>query len=144
VRPGVRELSRAFDAYWNSGQVYPIDSIAARQTPQRFDELVEAAATAIEERPRDVLGNPPVGGQLDTGDLSLTIAPALVFADDPVKATGVEHLPKGTTVVDKTLALFAQAKDEVSIASPYFIPGEKGMKLMLAVGATEETGASRS
>jgi putative cardiolipin synthase len=87
-----------------------------------------------------VLGNPPVGGQLDTGDLSLTIAPALVFADDPVKATGVEHLPKGTTVVDKTLALFAQAKDEVSIASPYFIPGEKGMKLMLAVGATEENG----
>jgi putative cardiolipin synthase len=135
----VRELSRAFDAYWNSEQVYPIDSVASRQTADRFDDLAAAGGATIKERPRDVLGNPPLGGQLDTGDLSLAIASARVFADDPLKATGVEHLPQGTTVVDKTLALFAQAT-EVSIASPYFIPGEKGMKLIRAAGATQENG----
>jgi putative cardiolipin synthase len=43
-------------------------------------------------------------------------------------------------VTDQALALFASAHAEVSIASPYFIPGESGMAMMRAVGATDENG----
>ena len=43
-------------------------------------------------------------------------------------------------MTDRTLALFAAAHDDVKIASPYFIPGERGMAIIRAVGATQDNG----
>jgi putative cardiolipin synthase len=142
--PVVRELSSVFDSYWNSEQVYPVQSVAAPLPAdvarQRFEEFASQAAPSLTERARDVLGNTPVAQQLDAGELTQAFAPARVFADTPAKAAGIEHAAAGPTVTDQTLRLFATAHDEVSIASPYFIPGERGMTMMRAVGATEENG----
>jgi putative cardiolipin synthase len=141
--PVVHELSGVFDAYWNSEHVFPIGDLvtgaangdAARR---RFDELVAAAPPSVPERPRDVLGSTPVGEQLDAGALTQIFGTARVFADTPDKVAGVHHGLR--TVTEQTLHLFATARDEVSIVSPYFIPGERGLAMMRAVGATEENG----
>src|SRR5436309_2146776 len=143
--PVVRELSRAFDTYWNSERVYPIDSVATVRLPaaearQRFDELIGRAGPGIAERPRDVLGATPVAQQLDGGALTLTLATARVLADSPDKVAGVTAATSAQTVTDQTLRVFTAAKEEVNIASPYFIPGERGMAIIRAVGATEENG----
>jgi putative cardiolipin synthase len=138
--PVVRELSRVFDDYWNSPQVRLARSVLAvaadEGARQRFDARVDAAPDVI-ERPRDVLGERPVSEQLAAGRLELRFGEARVFADRPDKASGS---PSGPSVTQRTLELFATAQREVRIASPYFIPGERGLAMMRAAGATQENG----
>jgi len=143
--PVVQQLSDLFDGYWNSEQVWPIETLvvpawqrdAARR---RFDELVAAAPATVPERPRDVLGALPVGQQLDAGRIELSSGAARAFADTPGKVAGLKDEDKTHTVTEQTLALFAQAREQVTIASPYFIPGARGLEMMRAVGATQEGG----
>jgi putative cardiolipin synthase len=140
--PVVRELSAVFDAYWNSEQAYPVGSLvesrSLAEARERFDAIVATARPSVEERPHDVLGQTPVAEQLDAGRAVFALATARVFADTPDKAAAGDHPETGPTVTDQTLALFAAATREVDIASPYFIPGERGMAMIRAVGATEE------
>jgi putative cardiolipin synthase len=136
--PVVRQLSAAFDTYWNSGHVYPIASLVhaavADRAPDaaraRFDELVRHAAPRVDEREQDVLGSTPVAQQLDSGSLDQVFAPARVFADTPDKAAGLGDADAEMTVTSQTLALFASAREGVEIVSPYFIPGAKGLAMM--------------
>jgi putative cardiolipin synthase len=132
--PVVRELSSAFDRYWNSPQVVPIgvlvpvaDAEAARR---RFDDLVSGAGPDLALRPKDVLEHAPVADQLDAGYLDQAFGPAEVFADAPAKVDGDEAI--ADTVTAKTLAVFASARKSVDIASPYFIPGPRGVAMMQA------------
>lgn len=141
----VRELSGVFDTYWNSNHVYPVASLWAQPlTPEaarrRFDELVHDAAPAIDERPRDALGLTPVAQQLDSGALDQIFAAAQVFADTPDKVAGVAQgsASAAMTVTERTLGLFAAARSSGEIASPYFIPGQRGLAMMRA--ATAEGG----
>ena len=60
----------------------------------------------------------------------------LFIADSPDKAAG----GSGPTVAQQVLALFASAQENVHIASPYFIPGEAGLRLLRAAGATQDNG----
>jgi len=143
--PVVHQLSALFDSYWNSEQVFPIERLLAPQKPaeearRRFEEIVRGAAAEVEERPHDVLGATPVGPQFDAGHVELTWAPARAFADTPSKVAGLNDEERTQTVAAETLALFAQARDSVAIASPYFIPGQRGIEMMRAVGATQENG----
>jgi putative cardiolipin synthase len=142
--PVVRDLSRVFDSYWNSERVYPIAQLATRGPDdaarrRHFDERVRGIGQ-IEERPRDVLGSTSVAEQLDSGRLDQAYASARVFADTPDKVAGLEGDAGTPTVTDQTLGLFATARESVSIASPYFIPGQRGLAMMRAVGATDENG----
>jgi len=142
--PVVNELSTVFDTYWNSKHVMPIGRLveqgSAAEARRRFDDLVRDTAPEVPERARDVLGTTPVAQQLDSGELTQAFASARVFADTPAKAAGADRGAAGPTVTDQTLALFATARAEVAIASPYFIPGEAGMAIIRAVGATQENG----
>ncbi|MGZ5131698.1 MAG: phospholipase D-like domain-containing protein [Caldimonas sp.] len=142
--PIVRELSAVFDAYWNSEHVYPIGSVAQAVAPaearRRFDAVVGAARPRVDERANDVLGATPLAEQLDAGRVVQEFAPARVFADSPDKVAGAESATAGPTVTEQTLALFATATREVRVVSPYFVPGERGMAIIRAVGATEENG----
>jgi len=142
--PVVRGLSAEFDRYWNSPHVYPVAAVAGAPPPdtarQGFDDRIAASGPDIAERPQDVLGQTPVGQQLDAGRLTQVFAPARVFADSPDKVAGVDLATEGPTVNDQTLALFARAQDSVAIVSPYFIPGERGMTMMKRAGATQENG----
>ncbi len=143
--PVVRELSVLFDSYWNSEQVYPIARIAAQVPPpeaarQRFDAIVHDAAAGVPERPNDVLGHPPLAQQLDGDGPLLTFASAQVFADTPEKAAGLWPGSIAGTATERALNLFSSARKEVNIVSPYFIPGQRGMERIRAIGATQENG----
>lgn len=134
--PIVREMSDAFDRYWNSEQVRPIGNVVAGAMPpelarRRFDELARAAAPDVPLRPRDVLDRSAVGQQLETGALELNWARAQLFADDPAKITRAssEEAYRGS-VNEGALGVVNSARKEVMIVSPYFIPGERGMAMM--------------
>ena len=142
--PVVRTLSGVFDAYWNSRHVRPVESVVARlpqdERRRRFERIVAPAGAGIPERPLDVLGASPVAQQLEAGQVAQAFASAQVFADTPDKVAGGAAEPGVRTVTEQTLALFALAREEVNMVSPYFIPGESGMAIVRAVGATDENG----
>ncbi|HKW85088.1 MAG TPA: phospholipase D-like domain-containing protein, partial [Burkholderiaceae bacterium] len=131
--PVVRELSSVFDAYWNSDQVYPVGQLTAPGSRERFDSRVGEAHERSDEHEPDMLGATSLAQQLDSGALTLAFGRGNVFTDAPDKRAG-------PTVTDRTLNLFADSRDEVIIASPYFIPGDRGMALIRAAGATNENG----
>jgi len=143
--PVVRQLSSLFDSYWNSEQVFPIGRLAVppasvEAAQRRFDEIVRGTPPDLDERPKDVLGATPIATQLDAGRIELTWAAARAFADTPRKVAGLKDVEKTQTVTEQTLALFATAQENIAIASPYFIPGKRGIEMMRGAGATQENG----
>jgi cardiolipin synthase C len=63
---------------------------------------------------------------------ALQFASVQVVADDPAKAAGADAhatVPAGTAF-DSALLTLRSAQSEVLVVSPYFIPGERGLKLM--------------
>ncbi|RZI97652.1 MAG: phospholipase D family protein [Variovorax sp.] len=133
--PVVHDFSKAFDMYWNSEFVWPVQNVAPMtMTPEaarrRFDEIVRTAVPDVPLRPRDALGNSPLGEELVTGRIERHWATSKVFADNPVKITlKAEDAYRGS-VTEGALGVIAGAKRRVVIASPYFIPGPIGMAMM--------------
>ena len=81
--------------------------------------------------PRDMFNRPSVGRQLEAGRLELHLAAASVLVDSPdkVRSTRGQILNEGTAFFD-AINLMRSARAEVVMASPYFIPGERGVDLM--------------
>jgi putative cardiolipin synthase len=136
--PVVRQMSEGFDRYWNSSHAWPIERIAplrgmTREAAQRrFDEIARTAVPDVPIRPRDVLNKSPVGEQLITGKLDRYWAPATLFIDDPDKITRKADEAYIGSVTEGALSVINATRREVVIASPYFIPGPKGLEEMRA------------
>ena len=133
--PVVREQSAVFDLYWNSAHVWPIESVVAAgpgndAAARRFDALVADAAPEIELEPLDPLRRPALGVELAAGRVALTFATAEVFADAPAKVVRRGRDDSVSTVARSTLEAIDGARQEVLIASPYFIPGTFGMTMI--------------
>ncbi|MGJ7557272.1 phospholipase D family protein [Variovorax sp. RB2P76] len=133
--PIVREMSAGFDRYWNSPHVRPIENIAPLRTTReaaqrRFDEIARTAVPDVPMRPRDILNKSPVGEQLLTGQIDRYWAPFTFFVDDPEKITRKPDLAFQGSVTEGALGVIDSARRDVKIASPYFIPGPRGMAQM--------------
>lgn len=136
VGPVVGQLARIFDVYWNSQQAYPVDTIVreyadAEQARRGFDHLVDDGEQmrAVAVPPYDVLGYGPISDDLDAGRLGLVWGTATAFADQPQKvmamsAERARAMSAEMNVMDRVM----EAKDDVVISSPYFIPGQDGVR----------------
>jgi putative cardiolipin synthase len=129
--PVVSDVSRAFDAYWNSPAAVPVEVLG--EAP----DAAEAAAQREALRARTVAcqGVPPCiwlteGGLLDAlrvGSVSLTWANAqFTFdppdEDKPALASGIEH----GSIDDRPGGV--RTHSELLIVSPYFVPSEVGRR----------------
>ncbi len=133
--PIVHDMSKAFDMYWNSSHVRPIETIAPLtvskdEAQHRFDELARTAVPDVPLRPRDVLEKSPLGEELLTGRIDRRWATAHLFADNPDKITRDRNAAFRGSVTEGALGVIDTAKKKVVIASPYFIPGPIGMAMM--------------
>ena len=136
VGPVVGQLARIFDVYWNSHQAYPVDTIVrepadAEQARRGFDHLVDDGEQmrAVAVPPFDILGYGPISDDLDAGRLGLVWGTANAFADQPEKvmamsAERARAMSAEMNVMDRVM----EAKDDVVISSPYFIPGPVGVQ----------------
>lgn len=131
----VPQLEGIFDDYWNSEEVYPIESIVQPRAgrtvmAEEFDAQVSMAAPAprVVLPPTDVLGYGPIGEELDEGRIGLIWGKANAVADPPAKLrsmSGDEAF--ATSVTARVWAQLMQAQSEVTMTSPYLVPGERGM-----------------
>ncbi|MES2831842.1 MAG: phospholipase D family protein [Pseudomonadota bacterium] len=139
--PIVTELSSVFDRYWNSNYVYPIASLV------KFEPAMAAMAdqmmAAVPGMPemigedglapavmRDLLGHAPLAQEIDRGQMKLTWAAARVVADDPSKAAGITDAKIPDTASGMLGSLMGSAQSEVTVLTPYFVPGKPGMAVL--------------
>lgn len=138
----VPQLAAIFDRYWNSPRVYQLRQLEPeRATPEAaraaFEELTADARGAfapLAPDKLDLLGYRSLGNDIGAAPLKMLGGAIEVFADDPEKASGrSEHIEDPTTVTSHVIRAIGAASSEVVAASPYFVPGERGMKGLRAV-----------
>ena len=139
----VRDLSRSFDQYWNNPLAYPVQSL---MTAQDLKMLAPKAAASDQNNPSHRLlpaaqapnaapaqtvdaALDPTRALPNSTDLSLltwTWAPSALLVDHPSKiAADADDVAEAQeTAVDGLLQLMSQAKTDVLIVSPYFVPGK--------------------
>jgi len=135
--PVVATLAALFDEFWNSRWAYPASSLlsagdaAARERATRqLQELGSAAAPAGERDDGD--DEPTLADAIAQGRLALRFAAARVVADSPSRI--VEATPErgDGPVMRAHIALIDEARSDVLVATPYFIPGAAGLTSLRA------------
>jgi phosphatidylserine/phosphatidylglycerophosphate/cardiolipin synthase-like enzyme len=148
----VRELSRSFDQYWNNPLAYPVQSLmtakeleALKFLPKASKSLEAPTALSAETSPVSpagpgVPGVPtpaasPLPDTTNLSNLSWTWAPSVLLVDKASKiaadADAVEQAQD--TTVDGLLQLMGDAKSNLLIVSPYFVPGDRMMAQLAAI-----------
>ena len=120
--PIVPQLSSQFDAFWNSRFAYPIASLAAAVDKSAAAPPMTEAASVPEAQLLEA--------DIKAGKLELLWSPAAVLADVPAKIAGESDPNKAEPIADSIADLMTTANEEVTVISPYFIPGKKGVELM--------------
>lgn len=135
-----REISASFDDYWNSDSAYPpkaldIDApgekaLARVRETLRLHVAAERDNTPARERAQRVIGSSELALQIRRGELPLTWAPAQLVVDVPEKV--VEAVDADTLPIGRLAEMANQARRELLIISPYFVPGNGGTRFLAA------------
>jgi putative cardiolipin synthase len=127
--PVVDELAAVFDRYWNADVVYPVQSLVGGE-PSRQGFAQQVGAPTAEAVAAAAADAGSVESELAGGRIALERAEAEVFADAPQKASGDSD---AATVAEAHLELLGTAQSSVLLASPYFVPGEREMRVLSAI-----------
>jgi len=82
----------------------------------------------------DPLGHGPIGEGFDRGRLSLVWGPALMLVDPPDKLDKDADRAWSDSLAFQALMKIRTARQEVTITSPYLIPGPLGIAAFEALG----------
>lgn len=152
----VRDMSASFDRYWNDDLAYPVQTLltrddlemlrkkASEQAPAATDPSrvgvpqqaapvpVSLPATASPTVLPDVTMTTALAQErapMDLRRVTLTWAPSRLMVDKPDKIGPEEdEVDASDTVVDGLLTLMQQARQDILIISPYFVPGAQMMQ----------------
>ncbi len=149
----VRDMSASFDRYWNDELAYPAGALLSARDLARLREPAAAAGTSGADAA--AAGVVPVAGAIlptrtatilpgvtatgvvtaapspmDLARVPLVWAPAVLLVDEPGKiGPDEDEVDAGDTVVDGLLQLMQQARQDIVIVSPYFVPGAAMMEV---------------
>jgi putative cardiolipin synthase len=136
--PVVAEVSAQFDEYWNSEVVYPLASLVRAAVPG--DDALRSLHARIEER-LQALRDTPYARGLEESDLARAIVQkhvllywgkGAVIADRPDKV----RLPpeeRSSHAAPRLGKILEAAREELLLISPYFVPGERGVRWLAAI-----------
>jgi putative cardiolipin synthase len=131
VGPIVRDASASFDRYWNSEIVYPMtllspEAVNAESLERLRTELNSAMEVAGKGRYAESLRRDDAIARLVDGDWPMTWTSTYRFvADDPSKATR-DPDRSNSKVLAAIVPLLRDAQKDMTIISPYFVPGRDG------------------
>jgi putative cardiolipin synthase len=136
--PAVQELSRSFDEYWNAPASYPMATLSPElATKQSLDALLARSAEVLAQDLQSpyVLAlkeSAPVARILE-GTAALHWASHWqVLVDDPMKAFRDDGQPANSRVLDALRAAMVESTREITLISPYFVPGKEGSSRLVA------------
>jgi putative cardiolipin synthase len=129
-------VSMSFDSFWSSEQAYPLRVLNHQQF--NADNLAQARAElrthwsqmpAITAAP--LVQGPPLQQLIASHALPLVWAPAELWADTPMKVD--ENDPDyQSPPANRLLKLASQARSELLVVSPYFVPSGNDVSLLTA------------
>ena len=131
--PVVAQVSRSFDEYWNSEPSVPIAAFVADAPAAAKLELALSQMAAQVERFREseyaqALRTTDFARLLSDGRLALVAAPATALYDTPAKASVANG--QASRIAPVVRPLIENARAEVILISPYFIPSERGIGVL--------------
>ncbi|SLN33143.1 Major cardiolipin synthase ClsA [Pseudoruegeria aquimaris] len=126
--PGVRQISDAFDLFWNDRWSVPVARLNVRESPEELAEVRKAflanAAQAEAGIYRKAM-NAPLLRELSTGERRFEFGGMKVVTDSPRKLR--VRVPEGErATADALFALMGRAQEEVILYTPYFVPQAYG------------------
>ena len=130
--PVVKEISKAFDAYWAGSLAYPITTLTGGQASRKQYAARVAELHAYVDAQKDsaylkALENSVFRQKLKNDALHFDWGKAVALYDSPEKLSGavgdtsLQLIPQLQPFIDAT-------KNEFSILSAYFIPGKEGLE----------------
>jgi putative cardiolipin synthase len=132
-----QEISASFDDYWNSSIAYPLRALNKQKfDPADLDKTREDLRQHWKEQADPLNAKPlnatPIAQQIAQDGLGLTWTRTEFVADSPVK---IEHPDKDykSPPMQRLIELANQARSEVLIISPYFVPHDEGVKALAAI-----------
>ncbi|HET7535349.1 MAG TPA: phospholipase D family protein [Candidatus Didemnitutus sp.] len=133
VGPVVPEISRSFDEYWNSEWAVPITAFVTQPaSKEKTAELVakqeQAFKKASDTDYAKSLRASPMIQEVTSGNVPVVWAQAEAKYDPPKKFDDKGKLPNDKLLLSQLSPLLQSAKTELDFISPYFIPGEGGVK----------------
>ena len=143
----VRDMSASFDRFWNDKLAYPVQALLDEDDLERLRQwqppgsAPRASATVPPPMVLPVTVSPTVlpsvtdaeatqaeRPSMDLRAVPLIWAPSTLMVDQPQKVgPGDDEVNAGDTVIDGLLNLMQQARRDVLIISPYFVPGPRMM-----------------
>jgi putative cardiolipin synthase len=133
--PIVRDLSKSFDAYWNSSLSIPVRALfGSKPTGPKLETVARQLAEHKQEmhqsdEERAVRTGNPLAAILGN-DSGIVWAKAEVLADSPDKASVEGGDTIGALFRRRLLEATADVSNEILIVSPYFVPGARGEALL--------------
>ena len=132
----VPQLSNAFDQYWNSDEVFPLETIAGSVAPDTVAAglalLDSNFALQREQLSGEYTFGELLGPALARGKLPLVAGHARVLADLPGKV--YRHIESTADLLDTVnkgvIEVLESAQHEVIMMSPYFVPQQRHLDNM--------------
>lgn len=131
--PVVAEVSQMFDDYWNSEFSYPLitldhDPVSTTEEQRQLRRDLDKYSEALRETEyADVVKKVNFAQEVSAGRVQFFWGKGHVISDPPYKVSQAPD--KISAYTDKELIQYLdQAKNELILISPYFVPGQKGME----------------
>jgi putative cardiolipin synthase len=132
--PVAQEVTASFDQYWNSPLSYPI-RLLSKELPTDEDyqkgrqRLADYVASQSDSAYVDHLQNSSLTKDIRNKSVKYYWGPGKVYADPPEKLS-VETGDTAYMMMVDLKPYMAAAEKELTIISPYFVPGPKGAKFL--------------
>ena len=132
VGPIARQVSTAFDGFWNDRLSVPIEAfvptVQAEQSVPKLRKTIEATRTTAFRSPyAEALHAATQPDGLGTDRISLIWAEAEVLHDQPAKMVSSIKENPSAYMVFSLKQIVDGAKNETLIIAPYLIPGKSGI-----------------
>jgi putative cardiolipin synthase len=135
IGPVVSQVSSQFDLYWNSDAAIPISALrrdhpSAEDVTKARAELQAFVETQRSSVYADAVRGSVILAELTTRSLALSWGSGTVLYDDPAKI-GTDSTERGTHLAPKLRPELDAVREEIILVSPYFVPGDEGVALLL-------------
>jgi len=130
--PVARQVSTAFDQYWNSDLAYPISALVRKAPTEEEAEAARARLDAFVEEQADskyvkALQNSDLVRRLKNRTLRYSWGDGIVVYDPPEKLREKKELSE-RYIVGQLAPYMRKVDKELIIFSPYFVPGKEGVE----------------
>jgi cardiolipin synthase C len=134
VGPITREVSANFDDYWNCVLAVPISALvshrptaddheSARRDLETQRECLKKSTYWLKVQASELLK------QIDAGKVPLVWGQAEVLSDHTLKCIDPDDARQAAKMTRKLMGIIEEAQSELLMVTPYFVPGQAGMRL---------------